>query len=66
MIDKKRIIYKIIGGIFYLVIILVLSFICWKMEKRVLSALFLLLPISQFSILLYGVRSSKNTDKKQK
>lgn len=66
MIDKKRIIYKIIGGIFYLVIILVLSFICWKMEKRVLSVLFLLLPISQFSILLYGVRSSKNTDKKQK
>lgn len=66
MIDKKRIIYKIIGGIFYLVIILVLSFICWKMEKRVLSVLLLLLPISQFSILLYGVRSSKNTDKKQK
>jgi len=66
MIDKKKMIYKIVGGIFYVIMILVLSFICWKMEKRVLSLLFILLPISQFSILLYGVRSSKNTDKKQK
>ena len=59
MIDKKKMIYKIVGGIFYVIMILVLSFICWKMEKRVLSIFFILLPISQFFILLYGVRSDK-------
>ncbi len=32
MIDKKKMIYKIVGGIFYVIMILVLSFICWKME----------------------------------
>ncbi|PWT26645.1 hypothetical protein CPT75_05640 [Butyrivibrio fibrisolvens] len=46
MIDKKKMIYKIVGGIFYVIMILVLSFICWKMEKRVLSIFFILLPIS--------------------